>query len=100
MMASISSVIHVVTDSCRIPGFLAIIYPKPSIDSVTRRKKCCHPARHRFYFQLYTDNTPLFSHIIINLAYIFLLCWPTHKSDKIWNSTALIEEKIDDLKNQ
>jgi hypothetical protein len=50
--------------------------------------------------EMYAENTPLLIHILITLAYIALLIWPTYKSSRLWNGTALIEEKIEELKNQ
>jgi hypothetical protein len=50
--------------------------------------------------EMYAENAPIFLHILITLAYMALLFWPTYKSSRLWNNTALVEEKIEELKNQ
>ena len=50
--------------------------------------------------EMYAQNTPVFVHILITLMYLALFIWPTYKTSKLYNSTALVEEKIEELKKQ
>jgi hypothetical protein len=49
--------------------------------------------------EMYAENAPAFVHILITMVYFALLIWPTYKISKFFNSTALIEEKIEELNN-
>ena len=50
--------------------------------------------------EMYAENAPVLVHILITLLYLALFIWPVYKTSKLYNGTALVEEKIDELKNQ